>query len=537
VSSNAVASAADGPAGDGRPARLTTSRWLSVMMLTMTVLVLTGGAVGAAALTHTAAVSNRLADRISPARTVVSRLESGLLEQVAAVRGYLITGNPELLRPYDEGVAAERGTVPRLRGLLTGEPGADRDLTTALTLADRWRTDFATRLIAARRTGTPVTALVPVVERGRLAFDTARRAFTALEDRLDRVQAAGRADLDHARALRDLLFVAILATLLLSSIVISVLVRTTVLRPLGRLGASVRQVAGGDFDHRLRPEGPADIARLTADVETMRRRVVEALMTSRHDRDTLEQQAAELRRSNEDLEQFAYVASHDLQEPLRKVASFCQMLQRRYADQLDERARQYIGYAVDGATRMQDLINDLLAFSRIGRVYSDDREVDLAELLAQAESNLSGPIAEAGAELTVDRLPVVHGDPTLLTMLWQNLLGNAVKFRSPDRAPRIRVTVAEDAAGWSFGVADNGIGIDPRYADKIFLIFQRLHARGTYDGTGIGLAICKKIVEYHGGVLRLDETYTEGARFVFSLPKPAPVVPEQAGEREAPVPA
>ncbi|WP_200210492.1 sensor histidine kinase [Micromonospora coerulea] len=522
----------------GRRARMTTSRWLGIMMLTMTVLVLTGGAVGAAALTHTAAASNRLADRISPARTAVGRLESGLLEQVAAVRGYVITGNPAVLRSYDDGVAAERATADRARGLLADEPAARRELDAAVALADRWRAEFATRLIAARRAGTRPEQLAPVVERSRLAFDAARAVLTTLEARLDRVQATGRTDLDRARALRDTLFVAILAALLLSSIVISVLVRTTMLRPLGRLSASVRQVASGDFDHRLRPEGPADIARLTTDVEAMRQRVVDALMVSRRDRDTLEQQAAELRRSNEDLEQFAYVASHDLQEPLRKVASFCQMLQRRYDDQLDDRGRQYIGYAVDGATRMQDLINDLLAFSRIGRVYSDDREVDLAEVFAQAESNLSGPIAEADAEITADPLPVVHGDPTLLTMLWQNLLGNAVKFRSPDRAPRIRVTVAEDAAGWSFAVADNGIGIDPRYADKIFLIFQRLHPRGSYHGTGIGLAICKKIVEYHGGTLRLDDGHAEGARFVFTLPRLASaVVPEQAGARAPVVPA
>ncbi|RQX01153.1 histidine kinase [Micromonospora globispora] len=516
---------------------MTTSRWLSVMMLTMTVLVLTGGAVGAAALSHTAAVSNRLADRIAPARTAVGHLESGLLDQVAAVRGYVITGNPELLRPYEEGVRTERETVGRARSLLTDEPDARHELDSAMGLADRWRAEYATRLIAARRAGTTPDQLATMVEGERLAFDTARTALTTLETRLDRVQAAGRADLDGARAARDVLFVAILGTLLLWSIVISVLVRLTVLRPLTRLGASVRQVAGGDFDHRLSPEGPADISRLTEDVETMRQRVVDALMTSHRDRDALEQQAAELRRSNEDLEQFAYVASHDLQEPLRKVASFCQMLQRRYADQLDDRARQYIGYAVDGATRMQDLINDLLAFSRIGRVYSDDRKVDLAEVFAQAESNLSGPISEAGAEVVADPLPVVHGDPTLLTMLWQNLLGNAVKFRSPDRPPRVRVTVDEDADGWTFSVADNGIGIEPKYADKIFLIFQRLHPRGTYDGTGIGLAICKKIVEYHGGTLRLDDSYSEGARFLFTLPRPAAVVPEQAGEPAQVVPA
>ncbi|MFC0007722.1 sensor histidine kinase [Micromonospora siamensis] len=527
-------------AGGGRRAALTTSRWLSIMMLAMTVLVLAGGGFGAGQLAHTAAVSNRLSDRIAPARTAVGRLDVGLLEQVAAVRGYVITGDAQLLRPYDEGLRTERATVTRVRGLLAGEPAALDELDAALALADRWRADFATRLIAQRRAGTSATALAPVVQRGRLAFDAARAALTLLESRLDRVQAAGRADLDRARARRDLFFVLLLAALLLSSVVIAVLVRTTVLRPLNRLGASVRQVAGGEFDHRLRPEGPADIARLTADVETMRQTVVDALMSSRRDRDALEQQAAELRRSNEDLEQFAYVASHDLQEPLRKVASFCQMLQRRYGDRLDDRARQYIGYAVDGATRMQDLINDLLAFSRIGRVYSDEREVHLAEVFAQARSNLSGAVAEADAEIEADPMPVVHGDPTLLTMLWQNLLGNAVKFRSPDRPPRVRVTVIEEAAGWSFAVADNGIGVDPRFADKIFLIFQRLHPRGTYDGTGIGLAICKKIVEYHGGTLHLDDAYADGARFVFTLPKPTdPVVeplPEQRDGREPVVP-
>ena len=512
---------------------MTTSGRLSVMMIAMTVLVLLGGGVGAAALSHTAAVSDRLADRISPARTAVSRLESGLLEQVAAVRGYVITGDPALLGPYQRGVADERVTAQRVRGLLADEPAARRDLDAALALVDRWRADFPARLIASRQGGATAVELAPVVERGGLAFEVARRALTALEARLDRVQAAGRADLDDARALRDLLFVSILAALLLSSVVIAALVRVTVLRPLSGLGASVRRVAGGDFDHRLTAEGPADIARLTEDVETMRQRVVDALKTSRRHRDALEEQAAELRRSNEDLEQFAYVASHDLQEPLRKVASFCQMLQRRYGEQLDDRARQYIGYAVDGATRMQNLINDLLAFSRIGRVYSDDREVNLAEVLAQAESNLSGPIAEAGAEVVADPLPVVHGDPTLLTMLWQNLLGNAVKFRRPGRVPRIRVEAVEEESGWTFAVVDNGIGIEPRYADKIFLIFQRLHPRGSYDGTGIGLAICKKIVEYHGGTLRLDGGYAEGARFVFTLPKPAaPVgVPAPAGER------
>ncbi|MGS2616633.1 sensor histidine kinase [Micromonospora sp. LZ34] len=500
----------------------------------MAALVVLGAAVGAAALAHTATVSDRLADRIAPARTAVGQLDNELASQGAAVHAYALAGEERLLAPYRQSVAAERATTLRLRGLLADEPAALRDLERAGGLADRWRAEVAEQLIRDRQTGATPAELAAVATRGSAAFDTARAELTGLEGRLDRIRDAGRADLDRARALRDLTFVAILAALLLASVVSSVLVRMTVLRPLERLGVSVRQVAGGDFGHRLRPQGPADIARLTDDVETMRQRMVDALERSQHDRDALEQQAAELRRSNEDLEQFAYVASHDLQEPLRKVASFCQMLHRRYASQLDDRAQQYIGFAVDGATRMQELINDLLTFSRIGRVYGDLREVDLAEVFGQAEANLSHAVEEAGAEITRDPLPTVQGDPTLLTMLWQNLLGNAVKFRSPDRAPRIRVTVTDTPDGWSFTVEDNGIGIDPRYAEKIFVIFQRLHPRGSYPGTGIGLAVCKKIVEYHGGTLSLDETYTGGARFRFTLPRPpAPAVPEQAGEPAA----
>ncbi len=510
---------------------MTTRRWLSVMLLTMTALVLVGGGLGAAALSHTAAVSNRLADRIAPARTAVGHLDAGLLREVAAVRGYVVTGDEALLAPYGE--TADQARWDRMRHLLADEPEALAHLDRAGRLADRWRADFADPVVAARRAGTPPAELAPLVSREAASFEAARTELTALADRLDRIQAAGRADLDGARALRDLTFVAILAALLVCGIVVSALVRTAVLRPLERLGSSVRQVAGGDFRHRLRPEGPADIARLTADVESMRQVVVDALERSHRDRDALEQQAAELRRSNEDLEQFAYVASHDLQEPLRKVASFCQLLERRYAGQLDDRAGQYIRFAVDGATRMQELINDLLAFSRIGRVYGDLREVDLGEVFAQAEANLSATVQEAAATVTADPLPTVRGDATLLTMLWQNLLGNAVKFRHPDRPPRVRVTVEETADGWAFAVADNGIGIDPRYAEKIFVIFQRLHPRGTYPGTGIGLAISKKIVEYHGGTLALDEAYTDGARFRFTLPRAAVVVPGQPAASEA----
>src|SRR5690606_28417330 len=200
------------------------------------------------------------------------------------------------------------------------------------------------------------------------------------------------------------------------------------------------------------------------------------------------------------------------QEPLRKIATFCQLLEKRYADVLDERGKQYIHFAVDGATRMQGLINDLLSYSRVGRVYDARRPVDLEVKLDKALENLAAGIEESGATIErPQRLPEITGDPMLLTMLWQNLVGNAIKFRHPERPLVIRIECEQvEEHEWRFCVTDNGIGVDPEFADKIFIIFQRLHSREAYGGTGIGLAMCKKIVETHGGRIWLDTSYTDG---------------------------
>lgn len=256
----------------------------------------------------------------------------------------------------------------------------------------------------------------------------------------------------------------------------------------------------------------------------MRQRIVEELDASRAATEALDVHAEELRRSNAELEQFAYVASHDLQEPLRKVASFCQLLEKRYGDKLDERGVEYIGFAVDGAKRMQILINDLLTFSRVGRLNTTESDVDLDSVLDIALSNLATAVEESAAVIDrpADGLPTVKGDPTLLTMLWQNLIGNAVKFRGEGEAPRVVIDVVrgsgDDAHSWSFSLTDNGIGIAPEFAEKVFVIFQRLHGRDAYTGTGIGLALCKKIVEHHGGMIWIDTSYTGGTRFRFTLP-------------------
>ena len=233
--------------------------------------------------------------------------------------------------------------------------------------------------------------------------------------------------------------------------------------------------------------------------------------------EALEQNIRELARSNADLEQFAYVASHDLQEPLRMVANFTQLLAERYRDQVGEDGAEFIRYAVDGATRMQRLIEDLLRYSRVGTRGKSFQPTDCNEVLGHAVANLQVSIGDSGALVTHDELPTLMGDSSQLTQVFQNLVGNAIKFRS-EAAPRIHVFAVRRSGNWIFSVRDNGIGIDPQFAERIFVIFQRLHSRGKYPGTGIGLAVCKKIVERHGGKIWVESEPGKGAAFLFSIP-------------------
>jgi PAS domain S-box-containing protein len=226
----------------------------------------------------------------------------------------------------------------------------------------------------------------------------------------------------------------------------------------------------------------------------------------------------ELARSNRELEQFAYVASHDLQEPLRMVSSYTQLLAERYGEQLDDKAKKYIHYAVDGAVRMQRLINDLLVYSRLSTRGQPFESADTGTLLREAMGNLAVAIDESRVIVEADGLPMVQADPAQLVMLFQNLLSNAVKYRS-ETSPRIHVSARDAGSEWIFSVSDNGIGIDIQYAERIFVIFQRLHTRSEYPGTGIGLAVCKRIVERHGGRIWVESELGKGATFFFSLPK------------------
>jgi PAS domain S-box-containing protein len=231
----------------------------------------------------------------------------------------------------------------------------------------------------------------------------------------------------------------------------------------------------------------------------------------------LAQKVDELNRSNEELEQFAYIASHDLQEPLRMVASYTQLLSRRYKGRLDSDADEFIEFAVDGASRMQRLIQDLLTFSRVGTKGSDLLPTSSEEAFVQSLAHLQGAIEEAGAVVTHDPLPTVLADETQLVQLFQNLVGNAIKYQGPG-IPHVHVSAAKTGQErWIFAVRDNGLGIDPQYTDQIFGMFQRLHKRDEFAGTGIGLAICKKIVERHGGSISVESASGQGSTFRFTL--------------------
>lgn len=232
-----------------------------------------------------------------------------------------------------------------------------------------------------------------------------------------------------------------------------------------------------------------------------------------------------LARSNKELEHFAYIASHDLQEPLRMIGSFLQLLSLEYGDRLDDDGREYVRFAVDGAARMRELIDDLLTYSRVDRKGKPFLPTDMEEVLDRVLLDLGHAVAETGAVVTHDSLPVIRADALQMMQLLQNLVKNAIKFRG-EAEPRVHVSAAPGDGEWVFSVKDNGIGIDPRYREKIFVIFQRLHTRDEYPGTGIGLAVCQRIVERHGGRIWVESEPGAGATFLFAIPEDPP---EEAG--------
>ncbi|MFJ4713837.1 ATP-binding protein [Streptomyces sp. NPDC088785] len=498
-------------------ARWTTRRWVTTGVAASAVLLLILGSLGAWALSTTSRLTDEVVQTRSPALINAVRLEAALVNQETGVRGYGLTGRRDFLTPYTRGRADEKAALKALDGLVAGSGEAEKDLRAVRADVESWQRGLA-RPVAEASSADAVRITADRAGDGKRLFDEVRVSLSRQQDHLLAARQHAGEDLDTAQRLRNVVFIAIAAVIVVLMCVIFYGLRRGVTGPLTQLGTAARDVGRGQFDRELPATGPADLRQLAHDVESMRVRLVAELARSEEGRALLDQQAEDLRRSNAELEQFAYVASHDLQEPLRKISSFTQLLQRRYGGKLDERADQYISFAVDGANRMQVLINDLLMFSRVGRVH-DQRSVSLEDTLASAVDSLSVAMEESGARIEHDPLPDVHGDTGQLTLLWQNLLSNAIKFRAPDRPPHIRVTVREEDDHWRFTVRDNGIGIAPEFREKVFVIFQRLHTREAYPGTGIGLAMCKKTVEFHGGTITVDPVDGDGTSISFTFPQ------------------
>jgi signal transduction histidine kinase len=470
-----------------------------------------------------------LIDKVDPATLEQFRLSTAVTGQDTAIRDYAQDGRDEHIAQYRAAVRQEAESAARMRRLLAGVPGhedVERLLARATADSRTWRTEFADRIAA----GPGGRAIDPdESRRARRLLNQARGDMTPLQTAIAELHDRAAGKLRSRASTAQYSAVVALVMVVVAALLLALLFRRTVLTPVSALTGRVRAVSQGDFGHRLADvPGPAEINELAAIIDAMRARIIDEWRASEdktrrlnEQTEALNEQTEELRRSNAELEQFAYVASHDLQEPLRKVASFCQMIERRYGDQLDERGRKYIEFAVDGSKRMQALINDLLSFSRVGRVSRPEEAVALDDIVRQALDNLTTLREETGAEVDVADLPEVSGDRTQLIQLFQNLIGNAIKFRRPDVPPRVAIGARRDGGEWVFHCADNGIGIEPRYADRIFLIFQRLHPRDEYTGTGIGLALCKKIVEYHGGRIWLGTDEPGGApgtTFHWTLP-------------------
>jgi len=503
--------------------RSTLRRRLVLAFVAVGVLIVLGVAVAAVAAVRVYDAQNRITDDLFRAYSLAGDLNQAVLDQESGFRGYALTRDRDFLAPYLTG----RDRADELSAELTEVEQEFPDLRNErMRIEERvvdWRASFVEPAIAAVAAGEEVGE-------GdlRRARDEFRLIRTAVDEYRGQILTHRRAAVDDLER-GNLLLVGIIGLLVLllvvSATLLWVALRRWVTGPLSSLGAEVDRVEAGDLSHEVHmPDAPEEIRVLAEQIDGMRMRVLEeyaAATSAQHAavqaQQLVEEQSEDLRRSNAELEQFAYVASHDLQEPLRKVASFCQLLERRYKGQLDERGEQYIEFAVDGAKRMQQLINDLLAFSRVGRLTNDFVDVDLSVALAQALAQLEVVLKEAGATVTHDDLPTVRGDSSLLVQVFQNLVGNAVKFRR-EAPPVVHIGVRRDGDFWEFCCADNGIGIEPQYQDKIFVIFQRLHGRDAYGGTGIGLAMCKKIVEHHGGRMWLDADATQGATFRWTLP-------------------
>ena len=462
---------------------------------------------------------HRVIDRADPATLEAEMMLVSLLDQETGIRAYALTAADSFLDPYRTGVDAEATSFARLQDLLRGEGRALGLLDDVGAASARWHTEYAAPTIAGIGAGQGAEATASQIGPGRALFDELRSAVSDLQAELlarARGRSPGPATAPPPGCCSRLVALGAVSTVAVGALYLTV--RRRVEEPLQQLGENAAAVRSGDLEHPIDPVGDAEFRALAGAMEQMRTTIIAEYLEAVSSRDEIERQAVDLERSNAELEQFAYVASHDLQEPLRKVSAFCQLLQQRYGGQLDERADQYIEFAVDGAKRMQSLINDLLAFSRVGRSGTEPSVAPAGELVREAIDNLSQAIAADGATIEVGALPSVEIERPL------GVAAVPEPDRQRDQVPPARRRAPRRGHGPAgrrprrVRRRDNGIGIEPEYADRVFVIFQRLHTKEAYAGTGIGLAMCRKIVERHGGTICVDTSAPIGTTIRFTLP-------------------
>ena len=454
-----------------------------------------------------ATVADRLGREDAPALQAIDDLKVQIGNEQIAVNRFLLSsevtprGREDFLAPYFRAHDVTFGDLAVLDEL-EGDTGS-KELTTTLTeLRNQIQIVEAEsdKAIAAIRDG----ASIEVANSTDFAQADAVRSLAAGigdEVALSIRLSAADAQRSASESTRLVVIASVLGIGL--SLLVAALVTLSISAPLRRLTATADRIAAGEMVEPAPSHRRDEIGSLTRAVTKMVQ--------------TLNQQAGELKRSNGDLEQFAYVASHDLQEPLRMVSGFTGLLKRRYVGKLDADADEYIEFAVGGANRMQALINDLLSYSRVGREEIAGKPVNTQIVLDQALANLSSAIEERSALVSSGELPTVWANQGMVVRLFQNLIGNALKFCKAER-PIVRIQAEARGAEWLFSVADNGIGIEAQYKDRIFMIFQRLHKQSEYPGTGIGLAVCKRIVERTGGRMWLESEPGKGTTFFFTLP-------------------
>jgi signal transduction histidine kinase len=410
---------------------------------------------------------------------------TNLLDVESSVRGYILTGEKSILNPYAAAVGQVAQSMKRVRTLTADNPVQQKalDLLEPLVAKRLQRAEFMIDLRS--RAGFAAAADPPQLSVGKELMDQIQSRLEIMKEEEDR-----------------LLVLRVLAANSSSRDTRTLIVVGNTIAVIFCLVAGL--VIAQEMKRRRHAEEA--VLKLNADLE---RRVEERT-------EELARQAKDLARSNSELQQFAYVASHDLQEPLRMVASFTQLLAKRYASQLDDDARDFINFAVDGATRMQTLISDLLNYSRVGTQGKPLAPTDCEGVFLKVLESLRFTIEEDHATITHDPLPMVQADWLQLAQLFQNLLTNAMKFHG-EAPPRVHVSAHDEGNSWKFSFRDNGIGIAQEHAERIFVIFQRLHTKTEYPGTGIGLAICKKIVERHGGRIWVEPTAGGGTTFSFTM--------------------